>query len=379
MNTISHIFRQLWVVSVLLLSALSCHGQILNLDLSIVPASLPAAQRASLQAKREDIRQREAAFEKEYSAAAAKYAHVIIGTPEEAGARRVMAELQKKADALRDAADEFNLEVEAAVKALPPKPPETKAAPSEAEHAQAQIDALMKQKKFIETQRAILKNIEKGQQQLVTENVTASLDLINDTQSQLISMVGGIISMSGAPENVSRAAGLTLHPLQAYYLERGRQDATDERRKREKAMDEIGELKNFVATLPGVLSGPESGAVKSATDATLKIYKIIDRHQTPEVGATSLRADLELVSGALIDVTKAVNPVLGGALKSTNSSIYVAGGAWALRAMDRNRAELERALKQNATALSYYDNRMNGLEKDLVFWQDRLNQMKAKK
>jgi hypothetical protein len=216
------------------------------------------------------------------------------------------------------------------------------AMPEEGELCRRQLAILTSQMSFLNAQRDQLKKTESGIRQLVIENVTASRDLLQDTQSQVLTVMGGMLSMMNLPAGTRDALGTALGGAQWHLSQRAALTAADERRAREKMIEAAGELKNLLLSIPRILPGAEGEATKSATDGVLKIFKIIDRHSTPELGPADIRADLEDAVNASFDVVQAVDPVM------------------------------ERALKQNATALSYYDNRIAKVVKDIAFYEQRL-------
>ena len=61
------------------------------------------------------------------------------------------------------------------------------------------LEALAQQKVFLENERAKLKTIQGGMQQLILENVAASKDLMQDTESQVVTVMGGLFSMMKLP------------------------------------------------------------------------------------------------------------------------------------------------------------------------------------
>lgn len=353
----------------------------LALDIPSVPATLSGAQIQTFESRRAALVKRWTAFERAQAEFRITYAGTKEGTARAAAAEARKAELKAEADAIVEDVDTFAEDLDAAVAAWkkenehpgPTLSPVFFGLPGEAAFCQQQLDGLGRQREFLERQRAGLKAIEHGMQQRMLADATATRELMQDTKSLTVTVLGGLLAMSDLPAPVSTQAGAILAGIQAYYQHEAFASAEDERRAHDKMVDAVAELKNLLLFTPGILPGPEGEQTRLATDAAIKVFKIIDRHSPPHHGPAEIRADLEDASGATIDFVQAVNPKVGGALKAGTGYPVMALAGYALGRMEGNREEMDAALKQNGTALDYYDHRIAEVARREDFYRERLS------
>ena len=253
------------------------------------------------------------------------------------------------------------------------------AMPGEVEFCNRQIEMLNGQMSFLTKERDRLKKKETGMRELVIENVTATRDLIQDMEAQSISVLSAMLSLAQVPAPIKDLVGVELGGAQLFLNDRAAFGTKDEKRSHEKMLDATADMKNLILTSPKMLPLEEAEATKSATDAVLKVFKIIVRHQTTDPKDIKLYNDLEDSVGASFDVIQAVNPTIGNALKATTGFPVMTTAAWALGNLENDRAEMERALHQNATALSYYDDRIAQVAHNISIYEDRLKRQPYKK
>jgi hypothetical protein len=241
----------------------------------------------------------------------------------------------------------------------------------QADRIDVRLKALAVQRAFIERQMDELRTIEGGLDQLWQDNRVATLTLLHDAQSQTLDVLDGLLSMSGMPPGVGRAAGSYLSFAQAYFYQYAYASTADEQRAREKMIDAIGALKNLVTSSSWGIRGAEAESIKAATDGVLKIYKIVDR-QRRSGSARFSRADLEDAHGALVDTIQAASRV-GPPLKvATGQANLTLGVPFALRRLELDARELSAARQANRTALRFYDNRLALIEQDEALLREGL-------
>ena len=247
------------------------------------------------------------------------------------------------------------------------------AMPNQGDISRAQLANLNNEQIGLEERRKRCEEEEKKTQGLILENVQATKDLMHDTESQAVSVVGTLLAMSALPAKAVQGIALAMPAIQGYYAYRGYSDANEEQRAHAKMVEGIGELKNFALSVPKVLPGKEGEQVKAATDATLKIYEIVERHSSKGLDSKTIRADMENLSGAAVDLGHIVAPKnSAGAVKLGVGYAEMAMMPRALYELDKSRAELEWALNQNATATKYYEHRLEGVRGSIEFWESEL-------
>jgi len=232
------------------------------------------------------------------------------------------------------------------------------------------LEALAQQKVFLENERAKLKTIQGGMQQLILENVAASKDLMQDTESQVVTVMGGLFSMMKLPPEVSTGIATALPACQFYFLHRAYSTTDDATRAHDKMVESVGQLKNIIAANPLVFSTAEGDTVKAGMDVVLKVYKITERRTDPQL-TPSTRADMEDVNSILQDMIQVANATAGRALNAGTGYPNMIVASYAMGRLEENRNQLQNALDQNSKALDYFDERIAQVEKDEAFYKER--------
>jgi hypothetical protein len=190
------------------------------------------------------------------------------------------------------------------------------AMPGQAARLEVRIEAAANKVKLLHDERDKLRANHDALQQEYLASIAAERVLVQDAMIHSLDLVDALATLAKPllPPATARTFGLRINTAQALVNFYGHLTTDEEKRQREKSVDTMGTIKNLVVEHPAVFKGPEGERTKSATDATLKIFKVWERHQIKPGPLT--REDYNELQAATLDTLQAANQLAGAAMKT---------------------------------------------------------------